>query len=49
MPLGSPPLVEKYQNADPFKLILYSAKIGEQIPQVGGHAEELRDRSANGS
>jgi alkyl sulfatase BDS1-like metallo-beta-lactamase superfamily hydrolase len=27
-------LMEKYQNTDPFKFILYSAKIGEQTPQV---------------
>jgi hypothetical protein len=25
-------LMEKYQNTDPFKYILYSAKIGEQTP-----------------
>jgi glyoxylase-like metal-dependent hydrolase (beta-lactamase superfamily II) len=42
-------LMEKNQNTDPFKFILYSAKIGEQVPQMGDHAEELRDRSANGS
>jgi glyoxylase-like metal-dependent hydrolase (beta-lactamase superfamily II) len=27
-------LMEKYQNSDPFKFILYSAKIGEQTPQM---------------
>lgn len=27
-------LTEKYQNADPFKYILYSAKIGEQTPAM---------------
>jgi hypothetical protein len=27
-------LMEKYQNLDPFKFILYSAKIGEQTPQM---------------
>ena len=27
-------LMEKYQNIDPFKFILYSAKIGEQTPQM---------------
>ena len=27
-------LMEKYQNTDPFKFILYSAKIGEQIPAM---------------
>jgi glyoxylase-like metal-dependent hydrolase (beta-lactamase superfamily II) len=27
-------LMEKYQNTDPFKYILYSAKIGEQTPPV---------------
>ena len=29
-------LMEKYQNTDPFKYILYSAKIGEQTPQIAG-------------
>ena len=41
-------LMEKTQNMDPFKFILYSAKIGEQVPQMGDHAEGLRGRSANG-
>jgi len=27
-------LMEKYQNTDPFKFILYSAKIGQQTPQM---------------
>jgi hypothetical protein len=27
-------LMEKYQNTDPFKYILYSAKIGEQTPPM---------------
>src|SRR5260370_19047998 len=27
-------LMEKYQNTDPFKYILYSAKIGEQTPAM---------------
>jgi hypothetical protein len=27
-------LMEKYQNTDPFKFILYSAKIKEQTPQM---------------
>ncbi|HEV7511223.1 MAG TPA: MBL fold metallo-hydrolase [Candidatus Acidoferrum sp.] len=27
-------LMEKYQNTDPFKFILYSGKIGEQTPQM---------------
>jgi hypothetical protein len=40
--------MEKNQNTDPFKFILYSAKIGEQVPQMGDHPEELRDRSVNG-
>ena len=40
-------LMEKSQNTDPFKFILYSAKIGEQVPQMGDHAEGLRGRSAN--
>jgi hypothetical protein len=29
-------LMEKYQNTDPFKYILYSAKIGEQTPAMSG-------------
>ena len=33
-------LMEKTQNTDPFKFILYSAKIGEQVPPMGDHAEE---------
>jgi len=32
--------MEKSQNTDPFKFILYSAKIGEQVPPMGDHAEE---------
>jgi hypothetical protein len=27
-------LMEKYQNTNPFKYILYSAKIGEQTPAM---------------
>jgi glyoxylase-like metal-dependent hydrolase (beta-lactamase superfamily II) len=27
-------LMEKYQNSDPFKFIIYAAKAGEQIPQM---------------
>jgi len=27
-------LMEKYRNTDPFKYILYSAKIGEQTPAM---------------
>jgi len=27
-------LMEKHQNTDPFKFIIYSAKIGEQMPQI---------------
>ena len=27
-------LIEKHQNTDPFKFIIYSAKIGEQMPQM---------------
>jgi len=26
--------VEKHQNTDPFKFIIYSGKIGEQTPQM---------------
>lgn len=29
-------LMEKHQNTDPFKFIIYSAKIGEQTPQMDG-------------
>jgi glyoxylase-like metal-dependent hydrolase (beta-lactamase superfamily II) len=29
-------LMEKYQNRDPFKYILYSAKIGEETPAMSG-------------
>jgi glyoxylase-like metal-dependent hydrolase (beta-lactamase superfamily II) len=28
-------LMEKHQNTDPFKFIIYSSKIGEQAPQMG--------------
>jgi len=27
-------LMEKHQNTDPFEFILYSAKIGEETPQL---------------
>src|SRR5262245_25965313 len=27
-------LMEKHQNTDPFKFIIYSAKVGEQTPQM---------------
>ena len=27
-------LMEKYQNTDPFKFIIYSGQIGEQTPQM---------------
>ena len=29
-------LMEKHQNTDPFKFIIYSSRIGEQTPQIGG-------------
>jgi glyoxylase-like metal-dependent hydrolase (beta-lactamase superfamily II) len=29
-------LMEKHQNTDPFKFIIYSGKIGEQTPQIAG-------------
>jgi hypothetical protein len=45
-PPQDPQLMEKTQNTDPFKFILYSGKIGEQVPQMGDHAEEPRGRSA---
>jgi alkyl sulfatase BDS1-like metallo-beta-lactamase superfamily hydrolase len=33
-------LMEKNQNTDPFKFIIYSAKIGEQTPQINAkHAK----------
>jgi hypothetical protein len=28
-------LMEKTQNTDPFRFILYAAKIGERVPQMG--------------
>jgi glyoxylase-like metal-dependent hydrolase (beta-lactamase superfamily II) len=34
-------LMEKNQNTDPFKFIIYSAKIGEQTPQI--NAENVKD------
>jgi alkyl sulfatase BDS1-like metallo-beta-lactamase superfamily hydrolase len=30
-------LMEQNQNTDPFKFIIYSAKIGEQTPQINPH------------
>jgi hypothetical protein len=27
-------LMEKHQNSDPFKFIIYAGKAGEQVPQV---------------
>jgi glyoxylase-like metal-dependent hydrolase (beta-lactamase superfamily II) len=33
-------LMEQYQNTDPFKFILYSAKAGEQTPQMGAAGGE---------
>jgi glyoxylase-like metal-dependent hydrolase (beta-lactamase superfamily II) len=40
-------LMEKHQNTDPFKFIIYSGKIGEQTPQIGsgdrsGTAQDAR-------
>jgi hypothetical protein len=29
-------LMEKHQNTDPFKFIIYSSRIGEQTPQIVG-------------
>jgi glyoxylase-like metal-dependent hydrolase (beta-lactamase superfamily II) len=29
-------LMEKHQNTDPFKFIIYSSRIGEQTPQIAG-------------
>jgi hypothetical protein len=28
--------MEKHQNTDPFKFIIYSSRIGEQTPQIAG-------------
>jgi hypothetical protein len=28
--------MEKHQNTDPFKFIIYSSRIGEQTPQIVG-------------
>ena len=33
-------LIEKNQNTDPFKFIIYSGKIGEQTPQI--NAEDVK-------
>jgi hypothetical protein len=30
-------LMEKNQNTDPFKFIIYSGKIGEQTPQINAY------------
>jgi glyoxylase-like metal-dependent hydrolase (beta-lactamase superfamily II) len=40
-------LMEKYQNTDPFKYILYSAKIGEQTPAMatGNHEDSFSKTS----
>jgi len=35
-------LMEKSQNTDPFKFIIYSAKIGEQTPQI--NAQDVKPR-----
>ena len=39
-------LMEQYQNTDPFKFLLYSAKAGEHLPQMGPARREdaHRDR-----
>jgi len=34
-------LMEKNQNTDPFKFIIYSAKAGEQTPQI--NADDVKD------
>src|SRR5262249_2891119 len=34
-------LMEKHQNTDPFKFIIYSAKAGEQTPQI--NAEDVKE------
>ncbi len=33
-------LMEQYQNHDPFKFLLYSAKAGQQTPQMGDENHE---------
>jgi hypothetical protein len=35
-------LMEKYQNTDPFKYILYSAKIAEQTPPMAASKSSTR-------
>ncbi len=37
-------LMEKYQNFDPFKFILYSAKIGEPVPRLRVSADRSTAR-----
>jgi hypothetical protein len=32
--------MEKHQNTDPFKFIIYSGKIGEQTPQMTATSEK---------
>jgi len=34
-------LMEKSQNTDPFKFIIYSAKAGEQTPQI--NADDVKE------
>jgi alkyl sulfatase BDS1-like metallo-beta-lactamase superfamily hydrolase len=40
-------LMEKNQNTDPFKFIIYSAKIGEQMPQMTNGAHGLAPEIAS--
>jgi hypothetical protein len=35
-------LMEKYQEFDPFKFIIYSGRIGNQTPQMGGKEQTPR-------
>jgi alkyl sulfatase BDS1-like metallo-beta-lactamase superfamily hydrolase len=35
-------LMEKYQEFDPFKFIIYSGRIGNETPQMGGKEQTLR-------
>ena len=39
-------LMEQYQNTDPFKFLLYSAKAGEQVPQMGQLGQKMRAATA---
>jgi glyoxylase-like metal-dependent hydrolase (beta-lactamase superfamily II) len=42
-------LMEKYQNTDPFKYILYSAAIGEQTPAIAGSSNAPPFQNSGGN